>query len=546
MQTNFGLINIARFAQVAAPAAAPRAPQTTGTAAPKDLVALRLSRAELFELREALKHLGELLGVSQAASTGSALRVLSSSRLTLDTTTTPTVLESLEEINTAATSFSPFGPNWTGSSTALLTIGGVYDGSNGSGTLSFESRSNGVHGQDRLRIRVRDPGGSVLQNFTVRQDDPLDQQYAIGNGLYVTLGAGSLSNNDTTTINVFDTIGSAVDPTNPFDGVRNSNPNLDAGQSVSFGSFSLNGETLNVAAGDSVQSILSLINQSAAGVTASFDAARERVVLTQTTFGSAATIDLQSDDSGLLDALKLSTAVAVPGLDPDVDEPLANVAQFQDVQSGTLKVNDVDIAIDIQTDSLTDVLGRINALQTEATASYNPDPQYVAFDPTSNELDIRLDEGTTGFLTALNIASRSYEAPRGQGLSEQRRTQLAQATQTVSDRLNNLLGAGQPNQVRQQVASQLGSALQAFFGASERLIDTGVGIRFRASSSTLELNAREFSLALKLRSSSVRSVLLGDPHSGTPGLFSALQASVDHAIQGLDALIGSDHVDIYA
>ena len=537
--------NLARFARVAtaAPAVQPRPP---AAAAPTgDHIGLGLVRQDLLYLRAALSELADLLGATDTRA-AAPLRVASSAPLALDNSSTPTVLQSHEEINTAPTSFSAFGPAWTDDSSAEITIGGVYDGSNGTGTLSFLSRENGVHGEDRLRIRVRDPGGSVQQNVTIEAADPLDQQYSLGNGLFLTLGAGSLSQNDTLTIDVFDTVGSAVISANPFNGVRNSNPNLDAGMSISAGSFALNGATITVAANDSVDSLLNQINESTAGVAASFDAVSERVVLTQNTLGSAAGIDFSSDTSGLLDVLKLSTAIAVPGRDPDLDRPLAEVLQFQAVASGTVRVNGADIAIDVESDSLAAVLVRINESQEAATAAFEDDPQRVALRATAINTDIDVDDGGTGFFAALNIASLQHRAERGASTSSASAAKIVQATERVAEKLASVFSQQGARAARGTIATEFDSVLSSLFAASGSTFDTGLGIQFAAErTDRLTINARDLSRALRFNTVAARNLLLGDPQQ--TGLIAALALSVDQAVGDLNEVIGtkSTLVDLY-
>ncbi len=130
----------------------------------------------------------------------------------------------MEEVNATTTSFTPFVPQWGDTeSNAFLTFGGAYDGSNGSGALSFQVRRGGVHGEDR--IRVRDPDGNVMTNINVRENHDIDRQYDLGNGLFFTLSEGNVERFDTTTIDVFDNIGSVVDPDQEFNATGNDNPN---------------------------------------------------------------------------------------------------------------------------------------------------------------------------------------------------------------------------------------------------------------------------------------------------------------------------------
>ena len=101
-------------------------------------------------------------------------------------------------------------------------------------------------------------------------------------------------------------VGTAVAPDNPFNVTRNSDPNLEPGLSVTDGSFQINGTTIDVNASDSINGVLDRINQSAAGVTATFEAASETVLLTQNTAGATPDLLLENDTSGFLAAVTAS------------------------------------------------------------------------------------------------------------------------------------------------------------------------------------------------------------------------------------------------
>jgi len=138
--------NIASTARVYGNASAPSGLKpyaSIDTTARTDLLR---ARTRLLRLYRGLESLAELANVRPRARSIFP-QALSAPGLSLDLTSTAAALSSTQEINTSPTSFSPFGPDWSGASTALLTIGGEYDGSNGTGQLEFESRLDGVHGR---------------------------------------------------------------------------------------------------------------------------------------------------------------------------------------------------------------------------------------------------------------------------------------------------------------------------------------------------------------------------------------------------------------
>ncbi len=337
---------------------------------------LNRTRIGMVDLSAKLTAVEDLIRTTTVRRSRSA-EAMSKANLGLDAAPlSSAVLKSTAEVNATPTSFSTFGPSWGGSSSALVTFDGVYDGSQGTDTLTFKVRRAGVHGTDRLKIQIKGSDGSKLEEFNIRKSDPIDEQYILTNGLIFSLGSGSLSKNDTFTLDVYDGVGSIVDPSKPLGGVRNKNPNLEYGLTVSDGSFKVNRVNITVTASDSLDDVLDRITSSGAGVSASFDSVTERVVLTQKNPGSSYDIAVGNDTSGFLTATKLSNAVVTPGTNGDVSTSLSDLAAFSGVQNGTIFVNDVEIAVDMATDSLSDVLERISG-SSAAVSAFTVDNRYV-------------------------------------------------------------------------------------------------------------------------------------------------------------------------
>ena len=200
-----------------------------------------------------------------------------------------------------------------------------------------------------------------------------------------------------------------VDPDKAFNGTGSDDPNLQPGLDVTSGSFEINGTTIDVQADDTLNSVLGKINSSSAGVTATFDAATETVLLTQDTPGATPDIVFSNDTSGFLAATKLDGAVANPGTDADAEEPLAQQAQFAGAQSGSISVNGVSIDIDVNADTLTDVLDRITASSADVTASYDSSSQRVSLSSNDSESQLILDSGSTNFFPSAEISDGTYE-----------------------------------------------------------------------------------------------------------------------------------------
>ncbi len=373
-------------------------------------------------------------------------------------------------------------------STALVTMGGVYDGAQGTGDLTFQIRQGGVHGADDLLLDVYAPDSTLLETITVGAADPLDQVYTLSNGLTFQAGAGTLVSDESFTVSVNHQIGSRVNPDKAFNGVRNDNPNFDVGMGVTAGSFDINGVTIMVQADDSLNSVLDRINQSAADVTAVFDVATETVLLTRQTAGAENSIVVANDTSGFLAATKLATAVpANPG--KDSSSPIGEIASLSQISSGSFRINGVDIALDVAVDSIDAVADRINSSAANVTAAFDVDSG--RFSVVANDVeDLVLDSGGTQFFETLTVAPGVYESTPGEtarrgvsGLSTANRKHVLRSLQEISQTINDLFDTAGFNASTDPMLDSLRQgvrgAIESAFGEPGQEFQTDFGVNFR-------------------------------------------------------------------
>ena len=514
----------------------------------------RRARTRLLNLFARLEELAELTNINTRFKLDLP-DARSSSALGLDLTHTAAALNSTEEINASPMSFTPFGPDWNDGSTALITLGGEYQGDEGSDVLTFEVRRDGTHGVDNLRIRVEDSQGNRLTNLNIRANHDEDRQYDIGNGIFLTLGPGDLVDRDTATIQVFDNVGEVVNPGNPLGGIRNSNPNLQFGTTpIVDGAFQLNGETINVSTADTINDIISRINQSAAGVTASFNTGSERIDFVQNTLGSAPAIDLQNDTSNLLDALKLSGALVTPGIDPENEKTLDSVAALSSVQSGDIIINGNLISIDPASDSLDSVLDSINNSGANVVASFDPVSQQVLIEAQDAASELTIDSNGTGFFAALNIVEGRVDPEAvSRGLTRARSYAIADAAAAVFSELSTLFRdstfAGRDVNAS-QFRGPLESALRATLG--DELTTSLFGLVFDGSSGArrrgdfASIDRQSLTQNLQLRGDAVKDVLTNS--DGTAGLVPDLLRATQQALSGVNQALGlsGTFVDTFA
>lgn len=498
---------------------------------------LRRARTQLLTIFSRLEQVAELAGIE------SRFRLKlpdarSRDPLGLDLTTTAATLQSAEEINTAANSFTPFGPEWAGASTAPFTVGGVYDGSDGNNTLTIQARRSGTRSVNDIRFRVEDEQGNRF-GFWVRDHHPLDRQYSLRNGLYVTLGPGSIVDREETTIQIFQNVGAAVDPSKPLGGIRNDNPNLDfGGPTIQEGSFTLNGENISVSTADTLDDVIDRINQSSAGVTAALTA--DRLEFLQDSLGSQPTIDLAGDTSNLLEALKLDAAVVTPGIDPENRQRLEDVAAFAAVQGGSVRINGREIAVDPATDTLDTVLERINSSDARVRASFDSESQRVVIESDDAARRLVLDGNGTGLFAALNIPEGRVDSEvRRGGISRRRSYEIANAMQDTFEAVNYLFRDASfvnGGQYTGRYRGLLQVAIQNALGTGAFGMNINNNTQDRARGDYAEIDRRTLTKSLQQRGRDVRDVLLS--RDGAGGLVRDMLDATRSALTQINAQLG--------
>lgn len=519
------------------------------------------ARSQLVRIFRSIEALAEAFNVQTRFQRGLP-SATSSAPLLLDLSNTAARLASTDEINASPHSFSPFGPAWATGSSALISIGGEYDGSNGSGALSFDVRRPGVHGQDNLRVRVRDPQGSVISNVGIRANHDPDREYDLLNGLFLTLGSGNLLDDDTTAIQLFDNLGSTVDPNRPLGGIGNDNPNFqyyaapNTLDPIVDGSFQLNGEAITVSTTDTLNTVVDRINQSNAGVTALFNAASERIEFVQDTLGSNATIDIQNDTSNFTTATKLDAAIVQPGIDPENVKLLEDVAAFSGIQSGSFSINGASVDVDTSTDSLTSIIEKINASESNVTASFDAESKKISLVTNNQNAIVETDSNGTALFAALNIPEgRIDQATGDRGYSRRKSYQISDAIESVFQELNAFFDDKTfvaRNDGILASRAVIAAATKALTGEESGLSGGAFGINFDRSSEAqgigrlADVDRLVFTKSLQLHGRDLKAMFAGQNEN--PGLINALSTAVGQALTQVSEQLGftGKFVDVFA
>lgn len=554
MHFTFGILEAGALRRLAAASlrlafAPPAVPVATPSSAP--LREFAQSLLDLARSRDALEASSEHTSI--AVGTGPA-RAVSASPLWFTGEATPTVLRSTEEINTVPTSYSTAEPSFVGSSSAEARIGGIYSGAQGDTVLSFRAtgpalETEGIGSHVAVHFEVTDAEGNLVDEFDAGLDSPTEP-HVLSNGLEVSFTSNDIEIGDSFDLQVFASVGSQVAPDHSFDGLWDSAPHFDPGLAVQAGSFDVNGVTIAVNADDTLDEVLDRISASTAGVAASFDASTETVVMTQATDGPDAPILLEQDTSGLLAALKLDGATAVPGTTGDSDAPLGSLPAFSGVQSGSFTVDGVTLAVDVLTDSLEDVLTLINGSVPGVHASFDTSSGKVVLQSTDGS-PLDLENATSGLFSGLNVAEGHYtSSPRGSRAKFRRPARLTRDLESFSDAYERVFsgefegeGAGAVKLIRSRIDKVVAGAYDAELGLKGNgTLTSGLGLDLEegeGSFRVLAFDAAELRNAIRREPADLVALLFGtQQNAGAGGLLATLDRTLEEAQESLTLIPG--------
>jgi len=187
---------------------------------------------------------------------------------------------------------------------------------------------------------------------------------------------------------------------------------------ITAGEFTVNGARVSVAATDSLQDVLNRISTATGGaVAASYDPTLDEIHLSGSSeiiLGSA------NDTSNFLTATGLgnngtanvlsSKALGVAGVSNTIAHAnLRNAVTAVDGSgNGSFSINGVSVAYNVNTDSISTILARINASGAEVVASYDRfNDRFTLTNKTTGDTGIAVSEAAGGLLGALGLGSSS-------------------------------------------------------------------------------------------------------------------------------------------
>jgi len=200
---------------------------------------------------------------------------------------------------------------------------------------------------------------------------------------------------------------------------------------ITAGTITVNGQTITISTGETLQDVFNDIytatengpNGTAGAVTGSYiplnNGSGDEIKLSS---GSAITLGSDTDTSNFLQVAQLynngadtvTSAAALGGVNLSSNLDKANTSiTINDGGSGNGKflINGVPISFDASTDSVTDVLDRINNSAAGVTATYDSASNcFELTDTTAGDVGISLQDVTGNFLAATGLSTGTLKA----------------------------------------------------------------------------------------------------------------------------------------
>jgi hypothetical protein len=220
----------------------------------------------------------------------------------------------------------------------------------------------------------------------------------------------------------------------------------------------------------------------------------------------------------------------------DASVRMADLAAFGAVGAGTLAVNGTDIAFDPDSDSLQDVVDRINAAGAGVTAAFDDDGTGIVLTSDDDTADMSLDDGGAGLLAALDVSAATYEPSspgHTPGMSWSRAGTIAEALADAVGALNAIFGdelpGGEASSTVVRTRGDLQKAVEDFWkvDTTDMMRDVGFTQDFEKETgdplSFTRRSERELVRALRGRPSTAEVMLFGAAGEGKGGLVGKLE-----------------------
>ncbi len=267
---------------------------------------------------------------------------------------------------------------------------------------------------------------------------------------------------------------------------------------ITAGTFTVNGKTVTVATTDTLQEVFDKIDDATSGtVTASYSSATDKI-----TFSSSGEIVLGSatDTSNFIQTAKLTnngtgTVTSASSLGGIKLSSVLSDANFSTTISdggsgaGEFKINGVSITFSTASDSVQNVVKRINDSAAGVTASYDSvNDRFVLTNKTTGDVGIAMEDVTGNFIAATQLSSGTLERGKNLLYTVNNGGQLTSQSNTISETSSGITGlsitALAEGEVTVEVSSDTSSIKSAITDLIEEYTTTQTLIGGKTASTT--------------------------------------------------------------
>ena len=333
-------------------------------------------------------------------------------------------------------------------------------------------------------------------------------------------------------------VGAALSTTNDVSSLTLSGAGF--ATAITAGTITVSGKTVTVAATDTLQGVFDKISAATSGaVTGSYDATTDKITLRG---GSEVVLGSANDTSNFLLAAKLSnnasatvtSSASLGAIKTSAALASANLATaVAGGSAGAFKINGVAISFNTSTDSVDNVLARINDSTAGVTANYDSvNDRFQLTNKTTGDLGVALEDVTGNFLAATGLAGGALVRGRdllytinGGGQLASHSNTIAETTSGVAGLAVSVLDEGTLTVDVTSDSATIKTAITDFiaeFNRVQALIDTNTAsttdAKGKVTAGILAAESDAYGLASQLRT------LANTPLSGLAGTVTQLAA----------------------
>lgn len=229
--------------------------------------------------------------------------------------------------------------------------------------------------------------------------------------------------------------------------------NLATGAAPTAGTFSVNGKKVTVALTDSLKNVFDAISTATGGdITASYNHTTDKITLTSAS-NATITLGAANDTSNLLRVLKLAnngsdTVTSTGSLGAVKTTAKLNVAGLATAVTavdgsgnGSFSVNGVSISYNVNDDTLSGVLKRINASGAGVTAGYDAiNDRVTLVNNSTGDLGVSVSEASGGLLAALGVTTGTLSRGKNAQFSVDGGPTLTSTGNTLDESAHGIAG----------------------------------------------------------------------------------------------------------